>query len=331
MMKECQEFDSVIEEAKNKLESNNEWEERFAGYAKAINENITKIKDRKKQFRERPPLYLYINVNVAKDSSKSVKFSLRYLGQDVANLIANGQDVLLSTAGYSKSNTDNFGCGITLGGRTSWESDDAACFRKYFQSYPKRKDIGKNNDEHRIESDFLTQLSGNVGIDKAFELHNIHPVKIAGICRFQMPTPLSASTGKVKYLAKGHGHIDILARVGKGRGAKLCIMEVKDEYEQPAKVLKQGLIYAVFISDLLRGESGKEWWKIFGFNKPIPVKLVLNVACVMPFPKSGIPDKSFANKQVEIGDDVFKFHYVYLKESEGKKQIETSFVQRSCV
>ncbi len=99
-------------------------------------------------------------------------------------------------------------------------------------------------------------------------MHNIQPVLMAKKARFQMPTPLKASEkGKISYAGVGGG-IDILARVGKGsgNGTKLCIIEVKDEHshkEPPKTAIKQALVYATFIRELLRSEQGilvEDFW-----------------------------------------------------------------------
>ena len=70
-------------------------------------------------------------------------------------------------------------------------------------------------------------------------LCNIQPVKLAGIARFQMPTPFRVSDiNNVKYTGSTGGGIDIIARIRKGSTTKLCIMELKDENklkEPPAK------------------------------------------------------------------------------------------------
>ena len=142
----------------------------------------------------------------------------------------------------------------------------------------------------------LTEFSKKSGKDKV--LCNIQLVKIAGIARFQMPTPLYASDiNNVKYAGPRGGGIDILSRVGTGSATKLCIMELKDENapkEPPAKAIQQGLAYATFIRELLRSGCGQEWWKIFGFSSKLPGQLELYVACVMPFINNY--NTSFANK-----------------------------------
>lgn len=329
IMEEYKSFNTIIVNAEAALKDNNEWIERYAGYAQAINENIQKIKDKKKQFHQWYPLYLYMSVSSAKNNSESVKFNLRYCGQAVAAITVQGPNVLLSTKGYAEKNMRDFGCEIALGKETNWRSGSATRFRKHFLSLPKRKNTdNKKNEEHRIESMLLTELSKKVGKYKISTLHNMQPVKIAEIFRFQMPSPFSASKGEWKYSADKGGGIDILARVGKGKSTKLCVMEIKDEYskrEPPEKALKQGLIYATFIRALLRSDSGKQWWKVFGFSGDVPRPLILYVACVMPFNKDGESDKFFVDKEVMLERDLFKLHYLYFEEENNRIiRIETS-------
>ena len=176
----------------------------------------------------------------------------------------------------------------------------------------------------------LTEFSKKSGKDKV--LCNIQPVKLANVARFQMPTPLRASNiKKVEYACSYGGGIDILSRIGKGKATKLCIMEIKDEniaIEPPVKVIQQSLAYATFIRELLRSESGQEWWKIFGFSGKIPEQLELYVACVMPSIDNN--DTSFANEIIKTAKDSFHLHCIYFQEKDNKiVDIVTSLKQCS--
>ena len=145
-----------------------------------------------------------------------------------------------------------------------------------------------------------------------------------------MPTPFSASGNNVEYIKKGGG-IDILARVGRGRGTTLCIMEVKDEYvkrEPPEKAITQGLYYATFIRELLRSKCGNEWWNLFGFGGTVRKKLTLYVCCVMPFNKAGASDTNFSRIRLPIGNDTIELHYMYFSENGKINRIETSLGAR---
>lgn len=326
-------FGLAIEDSKSLLNENKEWVCRYAGYAKEIIANIDVIRDKKKIFHQWSPLYLYINVTKAKSTAPT--FSLRYLGQDVAFINISGNDVKLMDAKHKGSdkheklqrqNERDFGCCTNFHDR-KWRSSEAKELRKYFSNNPARGcENNKGNEEHRVESMLLTEFSKKRGKFKNANLHYIQPVKIAGIARFQMPTPFGASGSKVKYTKKGGG-IDILTRVGRGRRATLCIMEVKDEYtklEPPEKAITQGLHYATFIRELLRSACGNDWWNIFGFGGSVRKKLTLYVCCVMPFNKAGASDRSFGGHQLSIGNDAIELHYIYFSEDGNINSIETS-------
>jgi hypothetical protein len=318
-------FKETILAAKTLLASHPEWVNRFKVYADKILANTQNIRLKKTQFHEWAPLYLYLNVGTARGASKSVNFSLRYHGQAVADLTVS-DSVRISTAEYE--NKRDFNCETTCD--CGWREKDANAFRKYFATNPTRQKTkdNKGNEEHRIESMFLTELSKKKGSIKNQELHGIQPVKIGGIARFQMATPLSASKSGLVYSTNGKGGgVDILARVGNGANTRICIMEVKDEYAQqepPKKALAQGLAYATFVRELLRSPGGKIWWKIFGFSRGIPEHLTIYVASVMPFNPNG-PSEEIIYDDLPIGDDKFKLHHVYFSEEGIIKSVKTSF------
>lgn len=192
-------------------------------------------------------------------------------------------ELKLDTKKYNELNERDFDCKVFLS-KVDWKGNKAKKFRSHFKNREQVRNIETNrgNEEHRIESLLLSEFSKTK--DKALPF--IKPVAIAKI-RFPMPTPLSASNHKqIKYSGIYGGGIDILARTGTGgRATNLCIMELKDENikkELPKNVIKQALTYATFIRELLRSDSGQDWWKLFGFRGNIPQKLVLFATCVMP-------------------------------------------------
>lgn len=324
--------ENKISEVQKLLSDNAEWILRYAKYAEKIKDNLGKIKlSKEKRFHEWAPLYLYMNVSAAKGQGI---FSLRYLGQEVAKLKAGIGKITISTKGFEVKNKRDFRCEVTLED-IDWRSESAAKFRKFFSNHPKRTvDGGKGNEEHRIESMFLTMFAKKKGKDKI--LCNIQPVKFAGIARFQMPTPLSASDiNYIKYGGRAGGGIDIMSRIGTGSTTKLCIMELKDENkpnEPPAKAIQQGLAYAVFIRELLRSKNdseGAKWWKIFGFSGKLPEQLELYVTCVMP-PSVKNNDTSFGGTIIKNGKDSFILNYIYFNEKDNEVEyIETSL--KKCI
>jgi len=124
--------------------------------AEEINANWDKIKNLKKnRFNEWAPLYLYLNVTEAKGR---MIFCLRYLGQDVAKLKVTPGKITISTKGFEEKNEKYFGCKISLRD-SEWTSSDATNFRRHFSIHPNAANVGKSNNEHRIESLFLINFA----------------------------------------------------------------------------------------------------------------------------------------------------------------------------
>ena len=91
---------------------------------------------------------------------KSVLFDLRYYGQTIARLIGHADGKLkLSTKGFEKNNLRDFGCDHQLNG-ADWTGPEAADFRKYFKDRkgPRNTEANSSNEEHRLESLWLTEL-----------------------------------------------------------------------------------------------------------------------------------------------------------------------------
>jgi hypothetical protein len=318
-IKNCE---NTISSVQGLLEKNPEWVSRYAEYARKINAKTKDIKENKQKFHERPPLYLYMNVSAAKSH---ITFSLRYRGQNVAKLKVGKDKITISTEGFDVENKRDFKYDIKLKD-CDWRSPEAVFFRRHFSGNNQRtKNSPMQNEEHRLESLLLTEFSKRSSKNKL--LCNIQPIKLANLARFQMPTPLSASNmKKVKYSKQYGGGIDIISRIGTGRTTKICIMELKKENiskEQPTKAIQQGLAYATFIRELLRSNSGEEWWKIFGFKGKLPEHIELYVVCVMPSTVNN--DKSFAGNIIKNDQDSFHLHYIYFREENNKlRDIETS-------
>lgn len=86
--------DTLIE-----LSGNTEWINRFGNYATDIESNIDKLKEAAKKFHNWKPFGVYLNLSQTKDGSDVFVFSLRYIGQEVADLKVNLKDctVLIDT------------------------------------------------------------------------------------------------------------------------------------------------------------------------------------------------------------------------------------------
>lgn len=294
-----------------------EWEANYARYAEALLANESKLKNNKTQFNEFKPLYLYSNVSDAMDSGT---YNLRYRGQGVADLKIGRDGVLrLSmTADHFKNNTLDFECDIDLRDGVPWHSAKATDFRKFFRDNTQAR-RRKGKEEHRKESLLLTEFLKDDSDVK--QLLRVQPVRLFDHVRFQLPTPLSASGGKgFIYSSSKGGGIDILSRVGKGRGTRLCVMEVKKantSAEPPAIVIKQAITYAVFLWKLLRSEKacGQKWYNIFGYKGTLPKRLTILAAAVMP--PSDKTESGFEKHVIQLSDtDKLVLHTVFFEEKD---------------
>lgn len=307
------------------LSLNNEWENRFKGYADSIQSNSANIKNVRSLFHEWDPLKLYLNTTNAVKAKVGIRFELRFLGQAVAELKythSNTVDrLVLSTLKYDNKNSKFFGCAIQLAD-VDWRSKEARDFRIFFKSLSSSRTKNHGNEEHRIESLTITELLKKT--NKA--LPNVRPITVEGL-RYPMPTPLSASKhGNITYAVKG-GNIDVFARAGGGPNTHLCVLELKDENKKSEPALhavEQALAYSIFIQKLLRSKSGQDWWKIFGFSRKLPDSITIYASCFMPSIQNN--DLSFAHIALASGQDKIVLHYCYFEEHSNKftKPILTS-------
>lgn len=67
-------------------------------------------------------------------------FSLRYLGQDVAEIKVDKEKVTISTSSFD--NQKHFACPVTLK-ESEWKSEEAIKFRRHFSANPRRNNNGK--------------------------------------------------------------------------------------------------------------------------------------------------------------------------------------------
>jgi len=313
-------IDTLSELSKKDNTGKVEWVERFNKYASDIDSNMDKLSKAAKKFHNWKPFNVYLNLSQTRDNSDVFVFSLRYIGQEVADLHVNlkNNSVKINNEKYNDNNKKFFGCQITLK-----DADWAKCplakeFRKYFADLDETS-VTTHSKEHKYESLLFSEFSKS----SKTQFKGIKPISIIK-ARFPMKTPLLASdkTGvKLEGKPGRGGGIDLFTRTRTDGQVRLNVMELKDEYtnsEPPQKVIRQAIKYAVFIQQLLRSESGKIWWKLFGFSKALPEKLVINATCIMPSNLKDENDTSFGKRRIKItNNDEIELHYLYFEEIDG--------------
>lgn len=276
----------VYETMKLLEENNNEWEDRYNGYAKAILKNKDEYGKKSRKFKINSPLYVYSSIT----NSSACTFDLRFAGQSVGEIKVdkNGYTLLKVKDEQAKYAQEHFGATYNNGFSTEWKSPVATKFRKLFMNKTSTKATRIHSQEHRIENWMLAEMSKKTRADGKL-LCNIQPVRIGGKF-FQLKTPLSASKhgDPPKYSYAKGGGIDILARVNhttNKRDNRLAVIELKDENkpkESQAMTLQQSLAYATFLAYLLRSSRGTDWWHIFGRSRDVPDILHIDVVTLMP-------------------------------------------------
>ena len=347
-----EDYSKTVNRVRELLKLNTEWQSRFDGYINLLNsESLDKMKKARSSFYVTEPFHLYMNLTTAKNNAAStaaIIFELRFHGQSVAEVstdVSNSDKIYLKVTPPKKLLTNAFNTAemgkkidalivYSKMGKLLWHSDEAKDFRRIYLELDSKINTDKSvkkalsEPEHDMECELLKNYSQKSSAGK--EILNIQPVMMGNTgARFQMPTAIKASTAKngtanIEYSnsKQSGGGIDILARVGNGRGTKLAVLELKDSYsksEPPEKVMHQAVAYTAFIRELLRSDCGDKWWKFFGFRGDIPQKLEIKAIVVMPYNANAETD--FGGMELPIDNDTIKLGYIYRSDIQGNQKI----------
>lgn len=206
------------------------------------------------RFNEWKPFKVFTSLSSAR-KPKPV-FSLRYQGQEIAQILSDDLPVLSITPTHEKNNLKGFGL-KTPSGTFAWKSPDATEFRRKFKELNQPfLDIKMKSDEAWLQSIIYDTMvkSGDSGY------HACQPVLFDRF-PFQCPIPISASSG---YPKATKGNLDILARRGQGN-TRPAIWELKRP-ETCKTAFEQLYIYGVTLSLMLRSQGGDVWYKNMGFS-----------------------------------------------------------------
>ena len=252
-----------------------DFEERLREWADNLRGKREEVRRNRVQFRAWKPLEVYVSHSLVKQGG----FSIRFLGQEVAQLkILKGKKTLIIKEKH-RHKKDHFDSKGFKPGKFSWE--EARQFRRHFKKLSdSEEELKPGIGEHKLEWLFLREMSKQSRKKFAGKLSLIQPVKIAR-CFLQMPLPIKGSSGNPQ---RGDGHIDILARRRRKDGkVVLSLWELKD-VGKLANAVRQAYIYALTLLMMLRSPSGQKWYNIFGFKGKIPEKL--DVEAVVAVSKS---------------------------------------------
>lgn len=318
----------IAAEIKDMWESNKtEFEQSLSDWLWRLEEGERLMSQTRRQFHQWEPLRVYISVTKA----KSNLFSLRFFGQEVAELFVKDKNVALRLSKrHNKNNVKWFRCALSSGDY-DWRGQEAKEFRAYFKRLT-ASSKGKHrvrSDEHRVESKFIQEMlepSGKFGLSGL----KIQPVMIPRLreagkgCPLQFPVPISASTGQPK---KSKGSIDILARhLGRNNKTRLSVWELKRPNTY-AHAASQACIYAFTLRHILRHtKKGPDWYKLFGYRSSIPKRLEIEavVAVTSDQKKKFIQEETELKKStsLQIGGDSIELYAAYYREEAKSIKLE---------
>ena len=273
-----------------------------------------KILEAKSKFNQWEPLRVYLSTT----KIRAGLFSVRFWGQEVGELVLEGDKILLKIAKKTpQRNQKRFGLDPDEwtyrekeAGSWEWSGQKARRFRKYFQEY--ERDKVKVCTEHFVESELIREMSRGTRMKFGGKLKHIQPIKVAG-CPLQIPVPISACTGKPKYSPKGN--IDILAR---RKGARLGVWELKKPDVDLSTVLQQAYIYSVVLLKTLRQpEEGIKWYRLFVPNpkRCLPVSFTVDSVVVVEKGKEDYLRRRYHELKrdlpAQIGRDRIQFYAVH--------------------
>jgi hypothetical protein len=297
----------LLEDNKEKIDST------LAGWVSELETCTKKVQADRDLFHQWNPLRIYISLGGVK--TKKPNFSVRFLGQEVGNIIVdNGTARLCISATHYKNNeawfaqhhpkgSGNFGLPP---GKYEWKKAEAKKFRREFKDIQDIPNAKPRIPEHRIESAFIEEMESVKRSKFQGMVGFIQPVKVAQ-CPLQFPLPVSASKGSPVLT---YGHIDILARRGYGRNVKLSVWELKSPGVL-SHAVKQAYIYALTLRHILKSRHGKEWYRLCGFSSNVPAKLHIEAVVAITEDKKKAFWKQYehliAENPLQIGGDQISF------------------------
>jgi hypothetical protein len=309
-MKENTLFESIsvlLDDNQKKIDST------LDGWVCELETCIKKVRADRDLFHQWSPLRIYISLGGVK--TKKPKFSVRFLGQEVGNMIVDkGNPRLCISATHYKNNqawfaqhhpkgSGDFGL---LPGKYEWKKTEAKYFRRDFKDIQNILNTKPRIPEHRIESAFIEGMESGKKSKFQGRVGFIQPVKVAR-CPLQFPLPVSASKG---YPELKFGHIDILARRGYGKNVKLSVWELKSPGVLSHAVV-QAYIYALTLRYILKSKHGKEWYRLCGFSSDVPAKLHIEAVVAITEDKEKAFRKQYghlvAENPLQIGGDQISF------------------------
>lgn len=248
--------DDLVQRVESLLRSERGAEElkRFNQLVVEVVNSLQTLRELRARLRQRASMQLYVNASSAKESASrgSVPLSVRVHGIECGTVTV----AAVGARSFAPSNRRLFAsCGFDDVAGQKWSSPAVA---KYIKAAEAIAAQVKGRPEAEVESALILEMKRPGGEWRGEQ----QPVCLAGL-PLQLPLPVSASGA-----AFGDGHIDVLARLGRG-GKGLRVYELKAPKADASGALDQAVAYVAALKFVLAQEVAVEaWWRLIGFSAP---------------------------------------------------------------
>ena len=260
----------------------------FNNYDNLINllfKNKPLLEQFKKSTKDYDSLQFYLNEVTQPDL---LTITTKYAGIDVATITITKDKTTISTETQDTSNKELFKCDIQLKDE-DLKSIQAKRFLEYFkQDFKLKTKLNKENHEAML----LAEFSKTSSYDKM--LTGIQPIKYGTL---YYPIPIMMNQKKME-------HINILART---KVRKTSLIETIGEDQELDSILTQATAKSVMLLNVLSGENGDRWYKMFGFHGAKPNHLTIKVCIAVP--KSS-KIKEFEPFTIQTENGVLDYRYL---------------------
>ncbi len=234
--------------------------ERLNQLVARVESKIPTLRGRRKKLRRRAGVQLYINASSAQNATdrRGVRMSVRVHGCECGTVKVDSD----KKRTFAPSNRRLFEhCDYDKVRGLEWEDSAVARFIKACVDAIDSNEVRTARPEASVESDLIFRMkSGRVGPWRFQQ-----PVCLAGM-PLQVLMPITASRSEPML---GDGHIDVLARLGRG-GKGLRVYEVKAPGARVENALNQAVAYSVALKFLLTQDDAvarRAWWRLLEFSK----------------------------------------------------------------
>jgi hypothetical protein len=281
-IKTCSNVDSyqdVVCATQILLQTNTEWVERYNKYINRIKNNEIIVSQSKRKFRPQmvdSEFRKYISIS---SMEKDNFIDFRKQGQSVFDVKFAGDKIRFTLKkGLVRE-------------EMQWREPG---YEKVIREAVKTMNFDTQR-EHAVESSMnvLMMAPNKRGLFKQYRAINL----LRGL-PFHMASPVNGAQAKIgilRYSGATSAGIDLFARSNynkKVSETSFCVIEIKDRFEnqeKPDKAIKQAIVYATFIRELLRnpGTDPEDWYRVFvsrlnikweanpGLNKPLDIRAII--------------------------------------------------------